>query len=140
VTVEGATNPGVVEEQVSLFFTSLFFHLEVYFKLIFVAMSFQGCGGAFGGLVGASVCAFQLPSTLERAMIIGGEQAKAQLPRATRLMGANAALFGTIGAVYSGGKCVAEGLTGLGDHPINSGYIFFCRPRILTNIMPFSLD
>ena len=79
----------------------------------------EGAGGAFGGLIGAGISAFKRPS-VEIVMDMS-EAAKAKIPRATRLMGANSVLFGAVGASYAGGKCVAEGLTGLKDHPINSG-------------------
>ena len=66
------------------------------------------------------VSAFSTPPVLDRAFQIGGEAAKAQLPKLSKAIAGNAVLFGTVGVAYAGGKCLAEGITSQ-KHPINSG-------------------
>ena len=76
------------------------------------------------------LAAFKQPSLLEQAGEIGVTAAKAQMPRVGRIVGTNVTLFALVGAGYSAGKCVAEGLTGT-EHFVNSAFGGMCAGVML---------
>lgn len=80
-----------------------------------------------GAVAGMGRAAFATPAALERAMIVGTEAAKKEMPQVAKMVASNAVLFSSVGFAYAGGKCLCEGLYGE-PHPLNSGWELECIP------------